>query len=70
MGDYSEIKCICSRCKSQFYWNETIVTKRKLYNTEVEEHECPKCGYKGISPLKDIHYLAGMASKHTHNGID
>lgn len=66
--DDSKIKCICSRCKSQFYWNETIIVKRKLYNSEVEEHQCPFCGSKGISPKKDIHYLACMASKHTHNG--
>ena len=69
MGN-NEIKCICSRCKSEFFWNETTVIKRKLYNTEVEEHTCPKCGYKGISPSREIYFLSKMASKHTHNGIE
>ena len=66
----AKIKCICSRCKSQFFWNETKVVKRKLFNIEIEEHRCPKCGFNGISPTRELHYLARMASKHTHNGIE
>jgi hypothetical protein len=47
-----------------------VIKKRKLYSVEVEEHTCPKCGYRGISPLRDIHFMAHMASKHTSNGKD
>lgn len=68
--DENEIKCICSRCKASFFWKDTILKKRKLYNVEVEEHTCPRCGSKGISPSRDIHFMAHMASKHTSNGID
>ena len=66
----NEIQCICSRCKKTFLWHDAVVKKRKLYNVEVEEHACPYCGNKGISPQRDIHFMAHMASQHTANGRD
>lgn len=67
MGN-SEVDCICSRCRKKFRYDDAVVVKRKLYNSEIEERKCPYCGSKSFSPLKEIHYLAQMASKHTHNG--
>lgn len=70
MDGFVEIDCICSRCKTSFLWKDAVIKKRKLYNVEVEERTCPKCGSRGISPKRDIHFMAHMASKHTSNGRD